>query len=239
MIYPIAKVLVSIVIPARRHEEQLALLLRQLPPHRDAEVIVSFGGAIDDDARQLRQRRRDVIWVESEEGRGQQLNAGAARARGDWLWFVHADSRLPDDWLNVFRSLAATDVIGGSFAFRLESSAWQARVLERAVTLRVKALGLPYGDQGLFVRRSVFQRMGGYAPIPLMEDVDFVRRLKRFGELRHLNEHISTSARRWERDGWWTRSALNLVFLALYQLGASPAWLAKRYHRTYADQKSR
>ena len=232
--------LVSIVVPARHGEEQLESLLQQLPPHRDAEFIVSFGGVLDDEARKLRQRRRDVIWVESEEGRGQQLNAGAARARGEWVWFVHADSRLPDDWLSVFRALAASpEVIGGSFTLRLESTAWQARVLERGVAVRVRLFGLPYGDQGLFVRRATFQRLGGYAPIPLMEDVEFVRRLKRFGQLRHLNEQIGTSARRWERDGWWTRSALNLVFLALYQLGASPAWLAKRYHRTYADQTSR
>jgi hypothetical protein len=75
--------------------------------------------------------------------------------------------------------------------------------------------------------------MGGYAAIPLMEDVECVRRLKRQGEMRHLRLQLATSARRWERDGWWMRSALNLVFLLLYELGASPVWLAKRYHRTY------
>ena len=229
--------LVSIVIPARRGEERLAALLQQLPPQRDAEIIVAFGGALDEGARRVKQLRRDVIWVEGAEGRGPQLNAGAARAKGAWLWFVHADSRLPKDWPSTFHALAtARDVIGGSFAFRLETTAWQARVIERAVAARVALFGLPYGDQGIFVRRAVFQRMGGYAAIPLMEDVDFVRRLKRFGRVRHLKEHIGTSARRWERDGWWRRSAVNLLFLGLYQLGASPAWLAKRYHRTYADQ---
>lgn len=230
--------LVSVVIPARRGEEHLYSLLRQLPPQREVDVIVAFGGAMDDDTRRLRQSRRDVVWVESEEGRGPQLNAGAARARGAWIWFVHADSHLPNDWIEVFRSLdAAPDVVGGSFAFQLDSPAWQARVLEHGVALRVALVGLPYGDQGIFVRRQVFQRMGGYAPIPLMEDVDFVRRLKREGRVRHLTIRLATSARRWERDGWWRRSALNLVFLTLYELGASPAWLAKRYHRTYADQK--
>ena len=237
--------LVSIVIPARRGEEHLHALLRQLPPAVSdvegpqlAEVIVAFGGPLDDDARRVRQSRRDVTWVESEEGRGPQLNAGAARARGAWIWFVHADSRLPDAWIDVFRELDAdSDIAGGSFAFDLDSPAWQARVLERGVALRVALFGLPYGDQGIFVRRAVFQKMGGYAAIPLMEDVDFVRRLKRQGRLRHLNVKLATSARRWERDGWWARSALNLVFLTLYELGASPAWLAKRYHRSYADQE--
>jgi rSAM/selenodomain-associated transferase 2 len=229
---------VSVVIPARRGEEHLQTLLRQLPPRLGVEVIVAFGGALDEDTRRLQQSRRDVLWVESKEGRGPQLNAGAARAGGEWIWFVHADSQLPADWINVFRALDnAPDVVGGSFAFHLDSPAWQARVLERGVALRVALFGLPYGDQGIFVRRAVFQRMGGYAAIPLMEDVDFVRRLKREGRLRHLKVTLATSARRWERDGWWTRSALNLVFLTLYELGASPAWLAKRYHRTYADQK--
>jgi hypothetical protein len=123
------------------------------------------------------------------------------------------------------------DIVGGSFAFQLETDAWQARVLERGVALRVALFGVPYGDQGIFVRRTVFQKMGGYAAIPLMEDVEFVRRLKRQGRVRHLTDKLATSARRWERDGWWTRSALNLVFLTLYTLGASPAWLASRYHR--------
>jgi rSAM/selenodomain-associated transferase 2 len=224
--------LVSIVTPARRGEEWLHRLLQQLPPRPDAEVIVSFGGALDDEALRLRQSRRDVVWVESVEGRGAQLNAGAARARGTWIWFVHADSRVPDGWLDVFRELdQAPDVVGGSFAFHLDSDAWQARLLERGVTLRVRLFGLPYGDQGIFVRRVVFHQMGGYAAIPLMEDVEFVGRLKRHGAVRHLRVKLATSARRWEREGWWTRSALNLVFLTLYELGASPAWLAKRYHR--------
>jgi rSAM/selenodomain-associated transferase 2 len=226
---------VSIVVPARRGEDHLHALLRQLPRldvEGPAEVIVAFGGPLDDEARRLRMSRRDVVWVESEEGRGPQLNAGAARAHGDWIWFVHADSRLPADWADVFGSLdASPTVVGGSFAFQLDSTAWQARVLERGVALRVALLGLPYGDQGIFVRRTVFQKMGGFADIPLMEDVDFVRRLKREGTVRHLTVKLATSARRWERDGWWTRSALNLVFLTLYELGASPAWLATRYHR--------
>lgn len=232
--------LVSIVIPARRGEEHLHALLRQLPPGLDAEVIVAYGGPLDDDARRLRQSRGDVVWIESDEGRGPQLNAGAARARGNWIWFVHADSRLPPDWAEVFRALdAAPAVAGGSFAFQLDSTAWQARVLERGVAIRVALFGLPYGDQGIFVRRPVFEKMGGYAAIPLMEDVEFVRRLKREGALRHLTVKLATSARRWERDGWWTRSALNLVFLTLYALGATPGWLAKRYHQgSHGDQKT-
>ena len=99
------------------------------------------------------------------------------------------------------------------------------------MALRVRLFGLPYGDQGIFVRRDVFHRMGGYAPWPLMEDVDFARRLKRQGRVRHLSLGLVTSARRWEREGWLRRSAANAATLAAYAAGVSPERLARRYYR--------
>jgi hypothetical protein len=122
-------------------------------------------------------------------------------------------------------------VIGGSFRFALDSDAWQARIWERGVALRVRLFGLPYGDQGLFVRADVFARMGGFRALPLMEDVDLITRLKRQGRIRHLNEQLHTSARRWEREGWWRRSRRNLGLLALYYVGVEPERLARRYQR--------
>ena len=176
--------------------------------------------------------RPDVVWVHGPPGRGVQLNAGAARADGRWLWFVHADSTLPAAFLAIFRELDRSgDTAGGSFRFALDSVDWQARVWERGVALRVAWLGLPYGDQGLFVRRAVFERMGGFRPIPLMEDVEFVGRLKREGRIVHLNVKIVTSARRWEREGWWRRTGRNLGLLALYYVGISPERLARGYER--------
>ncbi len=179
-----------------------------------------------------------------------QLNAGAARAEGRWLWFVHADSMLPSGFPAIFSRLdgvgadsaadaetkvapgaADPEVVGGSFRFALDSAAWQARVWERGVALRVALFGLPYGDQGLFVRRDVFERMGGFRPIPLMEDVEFVGRMKREGRMVHLKVKVVTSARRWERDGWWRRSLRNLGLLALYDVGVTPDELARRYEK--------
>ncbi len=178
--------------------------------------------------------RPDVVWVNGPGGRGVQLNTGAARAEGRWLWFVHADSTLPAGFLASFRALdagAGGGVVGGSFRFALDSTAWQARLWERGVALRVALFGLPYGDQGLFVRRAVFERMGGFRPIPLMEDVEFVGRLKREGRIQHLKNEMVTSARRWERDGWWRRTRGNLGLLALYYVGVSPERLARRYEK--------
>ena len=181
-----------------------------------------------------------------------QLNAGAARAEGRWLWFVHADSTLPS-WISghfsagsmavvpisaadadarkIAPGAADREVVGGSFRFALDSAAWQARVWERGVALRVALLGLPYGDQGLFVRRDVFERMGGFRPIPLMEDVEFVGRMKREGRMVHLKVKVVTSARRWEREGWWRRTLRNLGLLALYDVGVTPDELARRYEK--------
>jgi rSAM/selenodomain-associated transferase 2 len=242
---------VSIIIPARDDALALERLLTQLTrpalPDR-VEVLVACAAPLDEATTAVRTRHPDVTWVESPPGRGIQLNAGAARARGTWLWFVHADSQVPAEWTAAFRNLDTTSdaFVGGAFRFALDSSAWQARVLERAVALRVRIFNLPYGDQGIFARRSVFETMGGISPIPLMEDVDFVRRLTRMGPLRHLTLELTTSARRWERDGWWRRSASNLLTLTMYALGVSPARLARRYYgerpsppHNHADQKIR
>jgi rSAM/selenodomain-associated transferase 2 len=227
---------VSIIVPVRGDAAVLAALLAQLAAScediSDVEVIVACANPVDAGLRALQERYAHITWVESAAGRGTQLNAGAGVARGAWLWFVHADSRLPAGWPAALRSLAhiPDEFVGGAFRFALDSSAWQARLLERAVALRVRLFGLPYGDQGLFVRRVVFQRMGGFAPIPLMEDVEFVQRLKRLGRLRHLTLHLTTSARRWEQEGWLRGSARNVLTLGMYAAGVSPERLARRYY---------
>jgi rSAM/selenodomain-associated transferase 2 len=228
--------LVSIIIPVKGDAELLARLLRDLavdvrPAVEIVEIIVSAATPGDRALSDLRDRYTSVIWVESLPGRGIQLNAGAARATGDWLWFLHADSRVPDGWLAAFHALNEdAGVAGGAFAFALDSPAWQARWLERAVALRVRWFNLPYGDQGLFVRRQLFESMGGFSAVPLMEDVEFVRRLTRSGRLRHLTLRLRTSARRWEREGWVRRSVRNLTTLGLYAIGVSPERLARRYY---------
>jgi rSAM/selenodomain-associated transferase 2 len=221
-----------LIVPARNDAAALASLLAQATPTSDVELIVAAAGPLDDETRRLRDDHPKVMWVVSAPGRGVQLNAGAARATGEWLWFVHADSLLPDGWLGEFRQLALSghEVVGGAFRFGLDSGVWQAQLLERAVGWRVRWLNLPYGDQGIFVRRAVFESLGGFAPIPLMEDVEFVGRLKRLGRLRHLRLSLTTSARRWEQQGWWRRSASNLLILGLYILAVSPERLARRYY---------
>ena len=224
--------LLSIVVPVRGDSTPLAALLEQLPSRPGLQIIVSSMGATDSTHDFIRDGRADIVWIDGPPGRGVQFNAGAARATGRWLWFVHADSHLPEGWFELFEGLDEwPDVVGGAFAFRLDSRVWQARWLERVVAARVRLFGLPYGDQGIFVRRGVFQSMRGFAPIPLMEDVEFVRRLKRQGRVVHLSQGMVTSARRWERRGWLRQSLSNLGTLALYFVGVSPERLARRYDR--------
>ena len=226
-------VLVSMVIPVRGDVAPLERLLAALPPQAEVQLIVTASGDRDEPWTALEARRPDVDWVWGPPGRGSQQNRGAARAVGRWLWFVHADSRVPPAFLGSFRALDADPrAAWGAFRFALDCPAWQARVWERGVALRVRLFDRPYGDQGIFVRREVFYQAGGFLPIPLMEDVELVTRLKRVGRGRHLTEQLATSAARWEREGWCRRSLRNLGLLALYYVGVSPGALARRYEKS-------
>ena len=219
----------SIVIPVLDDTEPLGRLLTAIHPDPQVDVVVVNGGAPDDRLDAIC-RRPDVQLLTSAPGRGRQMNVGAAAAAGRWIVFLHADTRLPSRWSDEIRRASADpDVVGGSFRFRLDSSAWQARLIERAVDRRVRWLDLAYGDQALFVRHDVFDAMGGYREWPLMEDVDFVRRLRRAGRLYHSTQPVLTSARRWERDGWWRRSASNVMLQALFFAGVAPERLANWY----------
>jgi rSAM/selenodomain-associated transferase 2/rSAM/selenodomain-associated transferase 1 len=219
----------SIVIPVLDDVEPLRRLLADLPADPRIDIGIVNGGAPDERLTAIC-RRPDVRLLASPPGRGRQMNVGASAAEGRWIVFLHADTRLPPQWFDEIRRASADPaVVGGSFRFRLDSSAWQARLIERAVERRVRWLDLAYGDQALFVRRDVFDAMGGYREWPLMEDVEFVRRLRRAGKLYHSTQPVLTSARRWEHDGWWRRSAKNVMLQALFFAGVAPERLVGWY----------
>ena len=225
--------LVTIVIPVLNDAAALAGTLAALPAEPAAEIVVVDGSETDDAAMEaLRTRYPHVTWLRSAPGRGLQMNEGARRARGRWLVFLHADTRLGDGCLDALRRIDGQPaIVGGSFRFVLDSPVPQARWIERGVWLRVRIFDLPYGDQALFARRIVFQEMGGYRELPLMEDVEFVRRLRRRGRLAHVDVPAITSARRWELDGWLRRTVDNVLLTLLYFAGYPPERLARRYHR--------
>jgi rSAM/selenodomain-associated transferase 2 len=214
--------MLSVVIPALDAAATLAACLGAL---REAdEIIVVDGGSVDGTpAIAVAAGARLVV---AERGRGAQLRRGAGAAGGEWLLFLHADTRLGPGWREAVRAHVEADPgRPACFRFRLDHGAWQARLVEAGVALRVRAFGLPYGDQGLLVSRALYEAAGGYRPLPLMEDVDLIRRLPRRPVL--LAADAVTSAERWRRDGWLRRSGRNLVCVALHRLGMSAERVAR------------
>jgi len=191
------------------------------------EVVVADGGSADGTAELAASLGARVI--PAPRGRGVQLAAAAAAARGDWLLLLHADTRLGPGWAESVRAHIGRGAgRAGYFRFALDSDDPRARRLERLVAWRCRVLALPYGDQGLVIHRTLLESVGGIRPLPLMEDVDLVRRLGR-KRLVPLAATAVTSAERWERDGWRRRSARNLACLSLYLAGMPPRVIAKLY----------
>ena len=224
---------VTIVIPVLFDTDAARTLLAQIPVSSDIEIIVVDGGT-GPELESLVTAHGRARLRRTTPGRAHQMNAGAADAAGEWLLFLHADSALPPEWLPAIAGLGR-EVVGGWFRFALDDAAWQARVIERLVAWRVRCLRLPYGEQGLFVRRGVFQSLGNFRELPLLEDVEFVRRLVRAGCVVELPLALGTSSRRWRRDGWCRRSTKNLAIVGLYLAGVSPARLARWYQHPTAQ----
>jgi rSAM/selenodomain-associated transferase 2 len=215
---------ISVVIPSLDEEDHVAAAVRSV--REDAEVIVVDGGSADG-TREAAAAAGATVMV-SARGRGVQLHAGARAARGDWIVFLHADTRLERGWAAALRSLP-TDVVGGAFRLALDPPRPAYRLIDAGVALRCRLFRLPYGDQGIFARRDVYGRIGGFRPLPLMEDVDLVRRLARAGPLAFPSVRAFTSARRWERQGVLATTLKNWALAVLYALGASPETLVRAY----------
>jgi rSAM/selenodomain-associated transferase 2 len=220
----------SIVIPALDEALNLARLLpelaRQCP---DAEIVVVDGGSRDASAAVVA-GRPGVRRLASERGRGRQMNAGARATAGDALLFLHADTRLPEGAAAaIAEALAAPGAAGGRFDVRFDSERAIFRVIAWFMNARSRATGICTGDQAIFVRRAVFDAVGGYPDIPLMEDVELSRRLKRRGGLAPLRLRVTTSARKWEREGPLRTVALMWALRFLHACGVAP----ERLHRWY------
>lgn len=216
----------SVVIPALNAARTLPACLAALGPVD--ELIIVDGGSSDGTLSIA--EAAGARAVVAPRGRGTQLRAGGEAARGEWLLFLHADTLLEAGWRSaVDAHMRMRPDQPACFRLRLDDPAWQARVIEHGVALRTRLLGLPYGDQGMLISTALYDRVGGYRLLPLMEDVDLVRRV---GRLRVLDTSATTSADRWRRDGWARRSARNLLCLGLYGLGLPPERIARLYHRT-------
>lgn len=220
---------VAVIVPTLADDAALGRLLPRLAQLRPAPaaVIVVDGAASEATARLC--AASGALWIGTRPGRGAQLAAGAARARADVLWFVHADAEPQPEAVAAIRECIAAGALGGHFRFRFTGPATPAkRLLERCIAWRCR-LGMVYGDQGLFVTREAYAATPGFTPDPLFEEVALVRALRRTGRFVALPIPLGVSPRRWERDGWLRRTLLNRALATGYALGVPPARLAAWY----------
>jgi rSAM/selenodomain-associated transferase 2 len=218
---------VSIIIPTLNEEGSLATTLRELRRQRPQEIVVADGGSTDRTCDAAKDADRFLI---APRGRASQMNAGAAHAKGDILLFLHADCSLGDGAIAAStRCLRRRDIAAGCFTMHVRASGRLYRLIDDCATARVRLTGIAYGDQGLFLPRELFERLGGFPPLRLMEDVFFSRRLRRHGRIIVAAPRIFVSPRRWQRLGVVRQTLRNWALTALAAAGVHPDRLAAFY----------
>ncbi len=228
--------MITVIVPTLNAETSLAATLTSLVPGAVdgvvRQVIIVDGGSSDRTLRIAEDSGADII--RSEPGRGQQLQAGAKAAKFPWLLFLHADTMLDPGWEREVGTFIERVDIGqrpesaAAFRFALDDMGFLPRVIEAGVAVRCTLLRLPYGDQGLLIPRRLYDEIGGFKAMPLMEDVDIVRRLGRSRTLI-LRTQAVTSAMRYKRDGYLRRAARNLTCIGLYFLRAPMPLIVRLY----------
>ncbi|WLQ15002.1 TIGR04283 family arsenosugar biosynthesis glycosyltransferase [Hahella aquimaris] len=221
---------VSVIIPTLNEAESISAFLRVLQPLREAgwELILSDGGSRDETVS-LAEPRVDKIIV-STPGRAAQMNNGAESASGEVLLFLHADTQLPQDAVAQLTAFVASNADWGRFDVRLSGRRFMFRVVETLINLRSRITSVATGDQAIFIRKAAFQRLGGYARIPLMEDVEICKRLRRQSKPYCIRARVITSSRRWEVHGVWKTIFLMWRLRFEYWLGVAPDKLFRRYY---------
>jgi rSAM/selenodomain-associated transferase 2 len=226
----------SIIVPVFHEGERINDLIEcvnRLDSHGHAEIIIVDGAQEKDTLTAIRSNH--VIKISSEQGRAKQMNAGASVARGEILIFLHADTELPIHALRKIDSfIEQTDYVGGAFDLGIKSDKHIFKVLGTLSSLRSRLNRVPFGDQAIFIRRDYFNKIGGYKEIPLMEDVELLRRIKKSGDrIRIFYDRVMTSPRRWEKEGVIYCTLRNWTLRALYLLGVSPEKLTNFYRSDY------
>jgi rSAM/selenodomain-associated transferase 2 len=218
---------ISIIIPTLNEEKMVGATLGKIGA--GVEIIVVDGGSSDRTVIMAREWGAKVV-ISAEKGRAKQMNLGATIARGDILLFLHGDTLLPEDYRErILESFQLPEVIAGAFELAIEGEEKSLRFVERMVKWRSIWFSLPYGDQGIFLKASTFCDMGGFPDLLIMEDFEFVQRLKRRGKIRIIPRVVVTSGRRWRKLGVWQTTLLNQIIILGYYLGISPQILARLY----------
>ena len=207
---------ISIIIPTLNEEKTISQCLETVVNIPGIEIIVSDGGSMDETV-EIAGKHRDIKVVSSITGRSIQMNSGATCAKGEILLFLHADCVLSGEYVLKIRQIFDSGIfVGGAFKIRLLSEKSPYRLIEMGINFRSKVFKLPYGDQGLFVKRSIFEKLGGFREMPVCEDLDFICRLKKCGRIAILNDRIFSSVRMWKNHGILRTSLRNQLLLASY-----------------------
>lgn len=224
--------LLSIIIPVFHEAAGINRTLDAIDPvAKDVRTeIIVVDGAPDGDTLAA-VSDRDVLKILSAPGRGTQMNAGAAKASGDVLVFLHADTRLPVNAGQLILNACKDDAVaGGAFDLGIDSPRPVFRMIEKIASLRSRLTRIAYGDQAIFIKAAVFRALGGFRPIPIMEDIDLMQRLKRQGHrIRLLRPSVRTSARRWGKEGVCYTTLRNICLSTLFYMGVSPERLKRFY----------
>ena len=221
---------ISIIIPVLNEANTINGVLARILGASNVEVIVVDGGSQDETVALAQSVGVKVIAVTG--GRASQMNAGAAVATGSILLFLHADTHLPPAFDTLVRqALQNTGAIAGAFELRIDAELWGLRVIEKMVNWRSRFLSLPYGDQAIFLKASIFKEIGGFPNLPIMEDFELMRYLKRYGKIAIAPAPVLTSGRRWQKLGVVRTTLINQLIIISYFLGVPPAKLARWYRQ--------
>lgn len=226
--------MLSVIVPVLNERTAITSLLDSFAKKsRDIELIICDGGSSDGTLQALRQSTLDnLIVLNSPRGRANQMNAGAKKAAGDILLFLHADTCLPEEAFGeIEQTLADARVAGGRFRVKLDNPTWPYRIIAAMINWRDAVFGGFTGDQAIFIRRSVFKKIGGFRPLELCEDLDMARRLKQEGKVVRLRTAVMTSSRRWEKSGL-VRTVLVMWLIRILFYAGVPS---QRLARIYAD----
>lgn len=225
---------ISIIIPVLNESVNVRRAIESTMPSENLEIIVVDGGSTDD-TYQVAQAS-GVRVIASAAGRSKQMNLGAAAATGDILLFLHGDSRLPVGFDQLIRQIMFVDrplvnqaPIAGAFSLAIDDSRQSLRWVERGVNWRSRFCQMPYGDQGIFLTTKVFEELGGFPELPIMEDFELIRRLRKQGKISIISQPILTSARRWLQKGILKTTLINQLMVLGYLSGVSPAQLVALY----------
>lgn len=223
---------ISIIIPVLNEANKIAKTIAIAQSGKNIEILVVDGGSQDNTVEIVQSLGLKVLFAAT--GRANQMNVGAKAATGEILLFLHADTRLPAEFDNNVRQvLCQLKTIAGAFALQIDGAIKGLRLVEKGVNWRSHFLSLPYGDQAIFVKTEIFAALGGFPLLPIMEDFEFVLRLRKSGRIAIISTPVITSSRRWQRLGVWQTTIINQLAIAAYFLKVPPKRIAVWYRRRY------